>query len=269
MPYSRAHWVILIFLCLTFFAFRPGYFSVLGEVPWQLHLHGLTATAWMLLLAFQSWAIASRRNALHKQAGLAMMVLVPLFVAGGLSVVQTMVAAEDPFATVQGTRLALVDGISTFAFAGFAFAALANRRNVHLHGGWLLATAVMLVMPVATRLIRGDWLKALTPDLTGIERFSIRFDIASGIALAIGLALAASHPRARKPFLAVSLVTLVQWIGFHLADHVAGWRSFTAIIGDAPVLILPLFGALLGTAAVVLGWRAGAPVRRPAARAQG
>jgi hypothetical protein len=124
-------------------------------------------------------------------------------------------------------------------------------------------------MPVATRLLPGSWLESLRPNLLGIVRFTVSFDISCAIALAIGLALAASHPRARKPFLAVSLVTLVQWIGFHLADHVAGWRSFTAIIGDAPVLMLPLFGALLGTAAVVLGWRAGAPVRRPATRAQG
>lgn len=53
---------MLLFLAATVVAFWPGYFSVLGEVPWQFHLHGVTATAWMLLLVFQSWGIAGRRN---------------------------------------------------------------------------------------------------------------------------------------------------------------------------------------------------------------
>jgi hypothetical protein len=264
MPYARAHWLMLLFLAATMLAFWPGYFSVLDEVPWQFHLHGLTATAWMLLLAFQSWAIAGRRNLLHRQAGLSMLLLIPLFTAGGLAVVQTMVAGTGPFAAVQGTRLALVDGLSSFAFAGFAFAALANRRNPHLHGGWLLATAVMLVMPVATRLLPDQWIDGLRPELTGIERFTVGFDISSAIALSIALLLAWLHPKGRRPFLAVALVTLMQWAGFHLTDHVPGWQGFTAIIAGAPVLMLPLMGALLGAAAVWLGWQAGAPSRRKA-----
>ncbi|MFN7398672.1 MAG: hypothetical protein ACK5SX_06315 [Sandaracinobacter sp.] len=125
-----------------------------------------------------------------------MIVMIPLFTAGGLAVVQAMAARDGPFAAVQGTRLAIVDGLSSFAFAGFAFAALPNRRNPHLHGGWPLATAVMLVMPVASRLLPGSWLDSLRPDLVGIEHFTVSFDISNAIALAIALALAALHPRA-------------------------------------------------------------------------
>jgi hypothetical protein len=179
--------------------------------------------------------------------------------------VQTMVAGTGPFAAVQGTRLALVDGISSFAFAGFAFAALSERRNPHLHGGWLLATAIMLVMPVVTRLLPWSEMERLRPELTGIERFTVAFDISSAVALGIALTLAWMHPKGRRPFLAVALVTLVQWVGFHLTDHVPAWRAFTAVIAGAPALMLPLMGVVLGAAAVWLGWQAGTPARRKAA----
>lgn len=194
-----------------------------------------------------------------------MLILIPLFTAGGLAVVQTMVSGTGPFATAQGPRLALADGISSFACAGFAFAALANRRNPHLHGGWLLATAVMLVMPVATRLLPRSWLQGLRPELTGIERFTVGFDVSSAIALSIALLIAWGHPKGRRPFLAVALVTVAQWVGYHLTDHVPGWRAFMAIIAGAPVLMLPLMGAGLGAAAIWLGWQAGTPAGRKAA----
>jgi hypothetical protein len=122
----------------------------------------------------------------------------------------------------------------------------------------------MLVMPVATRLLPDQWIDGLRPELTGIERFTVAFDISSAIALSIALLLAWLHPKGRRPFLAVALVTLMQWAGFHLTDHVPGWQGFTAILAGAPVLMLPLMGALLGAAAVWLGWQAGAPSRRKA-----
>jgi hypothetical protein len=43
MPYSRAHLYLLILVPLVGLAFWPGYFARLGETPWAIHLHGITA----------------------------------------------------------------------------------------------------------------------------------------------------------------------------------------------------------------------------------
>jgi hypothetical protein len=261
MPYRHAHWALLLLLAVSFYAFWPSYFTRLGSTEWQLHVHGLTATAWMALLVAQSWAIHGGYRALHRSAGLSMLLLVPLFTMGGLLVVQTMVSGDGVFAQVQGPRLAFVDGASTFAFAAFTYLALAERRRVHRHAGWLLATPVMLVMPVVTRILPGS----LFPGVEPMPRFTMMFDIASAVALGIALWVAWRHPKGRTPFLAVAAVTLVQWAGYHLVPSLPAWGSLMAALRTAPVTLVASAGLLLGAAAMLLGWRAVPPLRARAA----
>ena len=85
MPYRHAHWYLLLLFPLTGLAFWPNYFGKLGDSPYAFHVHGVTASLWIVLLAFQSWAIHRRRNHLHRSAGLASLALFPLFVAGAIS----------------------------------------------------------------------------------------------------------------------------------------------------------------------------------------
>src|SRR5689334_3909366 len=91
MPYRYAHHALLLgLLPITLFAFWPAYFGRLGQAPFAFHAHGLTATAWILLVMAQSWSIHARRFALHRQLGQLLFVAVPLFVAGGAIAVQSM-----------------------------------------------------------------------------------------------------------------------------------------------------------------------------------
>lgn len=69
MPYSKAHWFVLALLPVTLLAFWPSYFGILREAPLAHHLHGVTSTLWILLIAGQSVAIHSRRLPLHRTAG--------------------------------------------------------------------------------------------------------------------------------------------------------------------------------------------------------
>ena len=92
MPYRHAHFYLLLLFPLAALAFWPNYFSIVRSAPFALHAHGVTAASWIALLAFQSWSIHRRRNALHRATGLAGLALFPFFVAGGLLVIQTMAA---------------------------------------------------------------------------------------------------------------------------------------------------------------------------------
>src|SRR5687768_16585659 len=101
MPYRHAHLYLLLLFPLTGLAFWPNYFGRLAASPAAFHIHGATASLWIALLAFQSWSIHARRNAWHRSVGLASFALFPLFVAGGLLVIQTMAVKfagrSDPF----------------------------------------------------------------------------------------------------------------------------------------------------------------------------
>ncbi|MFC5798106.1 hypothetical protein [Sphingopyxis terrae] len=69
---------------MTLLAFWPGYFSRLGTAKIAWHIHAVTATAWMLLLAAQSWSIDRGERARHRSLGLAIFILVPMFMVGAL-----------------------------------------------------------------------------------------------------------------------------------------------------------------------------------------
>ena len=90
MPYRHAHWWLSALFPLIGVAFWPGYWGRLGTAPFALHAHGLTATAWLLLLTVQSWSIHARKPAWHRATGLATFVVLPMFAAAGPLALQGM-----------------------------------------------------------------------------------------------------------------------------------------------------------------------------------
>ena len=70
MPYRHAHYHLLLCCHSPSWPFWPRYFSDLRAAPLAFHVHGLAGTAWVLLIAFQSWAIHHRHNVLHRSVGL-------------------------------------------------------------------------------------------------------------------------------------------------------------------------------------------------------
>jgi len=95
MPYPRAHYFIALVLLATIVGFWPSYFGNLGEAPLAFHVHGIVATAWVVLVASQSWLIHSGRNTLHRNFGMASLVLLPLL-TGSLVMISNVSAAETP-----------------------------------------------------------------------------------------------------------------------------------------------------------------------------
>ena len=151
--FPRVHLYLSALLLLTIVAFWPGYFSSLGEHGLAAHVHGITATGWMLMLIAQTW-LASRRNfAMHRKLGKVVYGLAPLFVVGGFAVVYTMVANEESvFYETWGRRLAFFDSASTLFFVIAVTWAIRNKKNTPVHARWMLATVFPLIMPVVTRL---------------------------------------------------------------------------------------------------------------------
>ncbi|RYY47057.1 MAG: hypothetical protein EOP59_01785, partial [Sphingomonadales bacterium] len=91
MPYRHAHWILLLLLApAILMAFWRDYFGSLASATFAFHAHGLTATAWIVLVALQSWTAHSRRFQLHRTIGRAPLFLVPLFAAGGGLVLHSM-----------------------------------------------------------------------------------------------------------------------------------------------------------------------------------
>jgi len=143
--------------------------------PTVLHIHAVAMGTFLLLLLAQTIMVATGREALHKQLGIAAFVLVPALVVIGIVLVPTMyyqtwhalqiapASARARLERVLHIRedILLLQITSGVMFAIFIWVALSARlRNYGLHKRMMfLATAV----PLAASIDRMNWLPSSMP----------------------------------------------------------------------------------------------------------
>lgn len=266
MPYRNAWIFCLAIIAMTVLAFWPGYFSKLGTAKIAWHVHAVTATAWMLLLAAQSWSIDRGHRASHRSLGLAVFALVPLFLVGAAGVEHSMAMAtasgEDPFYNLWGSPLGIYDLVGSAAFLLFGALALRERRNVARHAAWLLATPLLLIGPALGR-VYNTYLPGLI--INGPQDFPLfRWSVHLGglTAILIAVWLWSRHRRNGQPWLVVAAVALLQSLLFETVGFTRPWHSAFLTFGDVPVAVHAVGAGLFALAALLWGWRS-IPHRRP------
>lgn len=266
MPYRQAHWYLLSLFPLAGLAFWPNYFSKFADSSPAFHLHGITASLWIALVAFQSWSIHHRRNGLHRTIGLASFALFPFFVTGGLLIIQSIAgkfgAAADPFSAMYGARLGLMDSLSTLAILYLFYMALRLRRKVHLHARYMIAPVLFLLSPIFGRLP-----PVLPIGEPSLERFAAIVQLSNALAMAIAAILYLKAPKHGRPFLVAGGVIAVQSLGFVTLGRSAAWEGFFAAIAAVPVSALVGIGFAASAAAIWAGWTAGSAPSRAVATA--
>jgi len=264
MPYRHAHWYLLALFPLIAVAFWPGYWGQLRSAPFALHAHGLTATAWLLLLTWQSWSIQTRKVAGHRIAGRATFVVLPLFAAAGPPALQGMARLwrtnADPFHAAFGSRLVIADMIAGPTVVLLVVYAVAHRREMERHAAAMLATALLVLPPIIGRLF------PLTPGFphggwAGFGGFRLALQLAEGLTLLIALSLARRSPAARVGFGIAALATAAQMIGFETIGRTAAWDQWITLLTDLPSVPIAVAAAI--SAELLLWW---AWKRRPLAR---
>ncbi len=268
MPYRHAHWYVLALFPLSALAFWPNYLAQFRSAPAEFHAHGVTASLWVALLAFQSWTIhhGDRRN--HRSAGLASMVLFPLFMAGGVSIFIGMAkryAIEaSPFHVMYAPRLAWLDVCAVVGVATFYFQALRHRRKVHVHSRYMLATALFLIPPILSRL------SPVLPPLAiegpaDLYKIGYGVQIANSITIAVALALAFRPAKHGRPFFAAAALVAASMILFETIGPWQAWQAAFARVAELP--LLPIISVTAAAAALIAwaGWLAGARSPRPLA----
>ncbi|MBX9707138.1 MAG: hypothetical protein K2X61_04300 [Caulobacteraceae bacterium] len=249
MPYRHAVWALALLAPLILLAFWPGYFGTLNTAPFAFHAHGVTAVVWLGLVAFQSASAHWRSRAMHRAAGRVLFVAVPLFVVGGVLVMHSMATkfalGEYPFYSVLGARLGMHDVVSTTPMVGLVALALLNRRKAALHGGYMLATVLLVLPPVVARL--------------PIPSF-----FHSGELIAIALALLAlwREPRGHVAFLVVIAIQILQILLFETVSASPQWEAAFADFSRLSPWPFALSCAGISFAVLVAAWRA-VPGPRP------
>ena len=77
--FRHAHLWLLIPFAIAILGFVPSYWLRFADAPWRQHLHGLTATAWFVVLILQPWFATRGHLKRHRLFGMC-----ALFLAGGV-----------------------------------------------------------------------------------------------------------------------------------------------------------------------------------------
>lgn len=270
MPFRHAHWWILSLFPLAGLAFWPNYLSVISTSPPSYHLHGITASLWLILLIIQSWSIQRGHRAFHRTNGLVSLALFPLFLAGGSAIFVGMaeryVAAATPFSAIWPPHLAWLDFVSVGGMAWFYFQALKHRRRVGKHASYLLATVIFLLPPILGRL---------APIPMGIdfsepgafEQLGPGFHAGQLASALVAFVIAARSGRNGKPFVIAGLLTVLGSVLFEVPGGTAAWKSIYVHAAAIPTLPMALAAALAGAAVGWAGWVAGKRRAMPASDA--
>lgn len=265
MPYSKAHWFMLALLPVTLLAFWPSYFGILREAPLAHHLHGVTGTLWILLIAAQSYAIHSRRLPLHRTMGRLVFALAPLLI-GAFSLVTWAGAqksvAQHPFYEAFGRPLLTGDALLVFVTALFVYLALRHRRQVHLHAGLMIGTVMGLLPPILTRIfnVYVPGLVISGPDT--LSRFGPALLFSIVLTAALGILLALRYRRHGWPWWLATGFTVLLYLLYVTLGQTTQWSEAVAQLATWSPIAVFASGALLGAIACVLGWRHGEPIRR-------
>jgi hypothetical protein len=257
MPYSKAHYYLIGLLVLTFLGFWDSYFGKLSEAPLAHHLHGITSTLWILLMAFQSWLIHSQRRDLHRSFGKLIFIIVPLMTAAFALV--TWVGAQKavgghPFYAQFGQALLTADVFLLFSTSLQIYLALKFRNNIRLHSALMLGSVIGLIGPILSRLIVNFIPAFKITSLETMSNFGYGLNISIVIGLLLPLVLYKFYKKDGWPWLLAAGITAVFYLLYKTVGQTALWGEAVQIITTIHPAVVFLFGFMLGAMALILGW---------------
>jgi len=146
-------WFAAAFL-IAFVSFWPSFFSAIVSAATHILIHGLSATAWMLLAVVQAVLIRSRWRRHHRKLGYVSISLAVVVVVSGLWVLKTMMlggSQRDGFALSMKFFYLDITGLALFCvFLGLAIKA-ARLRDFALHLRLIACTAIIPLEAVLER----------------------------------------------------------------------------------------------------------------------
>lgn len=260
MPYSKAHYYMLAILPITVLAFWQSYFGKLTDAPIEHHIHGITGTAWIVLIALQSWSIHQGNVSLHRLTGKALFILVPPMI-GAFALVTHAGALKSVAGSVFyikfGQALLTTDAMLTFSTAIQVYLALRFRRQVYLHSAFMISTVIGLLPPILSRLFA-----AIVPGMTirgpdTLYRFEYCLQLSIVVSVVISLFMFWRYRRSGWPWILAAVLSASMLLLYLTLGQTELWQDYVAWLARQPAETVFIFGMLLGLVACFAGWKRG------------
>lgn len=260
MPYTKAHYFMLLLLPVTVLAFWPSYFGMLNKAPVIHHLHGITGTLWILLIALQSYSVHSHNLRLHRRAGKLVFILAPIMVSAFAMV--TWLGAQKsigdhPFYAQSGHALLTGDALLTLATPLLVYLALRFRRNVYLHGALMISTVFGLLPPILARIMNNYVPGLIIEGLDTLYLFRYALYISLVLTIALAIYLYFRYRAHGWPWLLGAGITALLFILFETLGRTDAWTTVVQQIAAMSPMVVFAGGIVLGLAACLAGWQQG------------
>jgi hypothetical protein len=124
------------------------------DFPWQVHLHAVVFTSWIVLYVVQNWLVLDGHNImLHRRLGWFGAAIATIMVPLGISAT-VMAVARGSIAGIFPLGLFLVmDILGILGFAALTFAAIRLRNHAGWHKRLMLCGTVLVIAPGIGRLV--------------------------------------------------------------------------------------------------------------------
>lgn len=211
--YSRAYLYFGFSFLIMVAGFAPSYFLKFGETSLAHHFHGITASLWMLLLVIQPLLYKSGKMQWHRILGRSSLILVPLLIIGGLSMIHIMMN-EGNYPPLVPYQLGFIDFFTLGQFTLFYILAIKNISDIQYHARYMACTVFGPIIPALTRLL--FW-------VPGVDSFSISLNLSYIIVEVILLLLILDDKRRGKIRLPYPLMLSLLGIQHLIMNSVAEW----------------------------------------------
>jgi uncharacterized membrane protein len=162
----RHPWPIFaVALALTVLGFWPSFFANLPAAPLPHHVHGWSATAWMILPLLQYALLRGRLRNQHRVVGYASLALAAVVAISGVYVVRMMAygnIAKFRLASVKFVFLDLTGIVLFCVYVWFAISAV-RQRDIRMHVTALAASA-FIPLEAALERVFVNLFPAIAPD---------------------------------------------------------------------------------------------------------
>lgn len=173
--YKYAHLYLTLGLVVVLLGFSTTYFSRLGDFSLPYHIHGISATLWMILLIVQPYLFQKGKLKTHRYLGRSSLLLVPLIVICGVIMMRLMIQGQANYPPKLVYQLAFIDFCTLLSFALLYALALYFRKKLMLHSRFMIATIFGPLLPALARMflftfgIASNFNQALTYSYLAIE----------------------------------------------------------------------------------------------------
>lgn len=224
--FPKAHVWLLIPFVIAFSGFYFSYWSRFTEAPFHHHLHGLTATAWYILIIVQPFLYQKGKMKLHRELG-----IVGVFLAGGvvfsaMQVIPNNLTLETISESLRYSFV-FVDFIFVFGFSFSVVMAVIHKSDIDLHARYLISTVFWVMLPALARLIYFPMMISYGFP-TPISFQQVTFIAGGLILMALVVLLFIDYKKEKKfyrPYVLVTVTTLLALLVWDYIGHAEWWRA--------------------------------------------